>query len=1212
MADTLHTDAPNTVISTEAAQPRSGENPVFAPAHVSGKAPAFTPHHSGARGLKFERHFTKPGVSPFDEVKWEFRDAVIQDFKGRLIFEQKNVEVPADWSMTATNIVASKYLHGQVGTPEREKGVRDLISRVAESIRDWGLRDGYFASAEDAEIFFNELTHLLVNQKAAFNSPVWFNVGCDRLEPNSDAQNWHWDAAANNNQGETVFSRTGYTRPQCSACFINSVQDSLDSILTLAKTEGMLFKWGSGAGSNLSKIRGSMETLSGGGTASGPLSFMRGFDAFAGVIKSGGKTRRAAKMVILDVDHPDIEDFIQCKVQEEKKAWTLMAAGYDGSGPDSEAFTSIFFQNANNSVRVNDEFMQAVLNDDEFSTKTVKDKAPVKTMKARDLMHQIAEATWQCGDPGMQYDSTINRWHTSKNTDRINASNPCSEYMFLDDSACNLASFNLMKFLKPGGQFDVESYKHAIGIVTTAMEIIVDAAGYPTERIARNSHDYRPLGLGYANLGALLMDFGLPYDSDAGRAFAATLTAILCGESYAQSARLAADAPALGAATPLTKSTSIDGGACPGFYVNREPFLDVIRMHRAEVNNIDKSLKPKNLSSPERGSAFQDAAGFTAPQMTELKSAAQSAWDDALRLGERYGFRNSQVTVLAPTGTIGFMMDCDTTGIEPDLALVKYKKLVGGGMIKIVNNTVPGALFKLGYKEAEVEGIVNYIDATGTIEGAPALKPEHLPVFDCSFKPARGTRTISWLGHVKMMAATQPFLSGAISKTVNLPNDCTPQDIADAYTEAWRLGLKAVAIYRDGSKGTQPLNVSAQKDSDSKGTQVTSSKSVILSERSESKDPEGARVTATAGALSATTSPNEAGNIELAELLAAEKSLTASARNEAAEATARLATVKAQLDALLHSATHDADAPNSDGPPRAVRHRLPAERASITHKFGIAGHEGYVTVGLYPNGCPGEIFIRMAKEGSTISGLMDSFATAVSMCLQHGVPLKLLCEKFAHTRFEPSGWTGNEQIGFAKSIMDYLFRWMQLRFLSGEQLTLFKGLQPTGATHTNAVILSEAASAAQSKDLNGAGQSYGAGSFQPQNSIPVTGAVTAPDNTVVPSLAAAQEPTSNPNDTWNNGNQHNAPDQLNDRRAPQAGIAPDLEARSGTSPSSVFPLTSTVSGAAEDRGLYHAASAMKSLYDMGDAPSCSTCGAIMTRNGSCYRCMECGSTSGCS
>jgi ribonucleoside-diphosphate reductase alpha chain len=1091
-------------------------------AHNGTQTAAVTTNNSSARGLenahglKFDRHFTKPNVSPFDELTWELRDAVIQDYKGKVIFEQKNVEVPNDWSMTATNIVASKYLHGQVGTPARETGVRQLISRVAESIRDWGLRDGYFASPEDAEVFFAELAHLLLNQKAAFNSPVWFNVGCDRLEPNSDAQNWHWDAT----KGEVAFSVTGYSRPQCSACFINSVNDSLDSILTLAKTEGMLFKWGSGAGSNLSAIRGSMETLSGGGTASGPLSFMRGFDAFAGVIKSGGKTRRAAKMVILNVDHPDVEEFIQCKVKEERKAWTLMQAGYDGSGPDSEAFASIFFQNANNSVRVTDEFMHAVENDGTFTTRTVKDKEPVKEYRARDLMYQLAEATWQCGDPGMQYDSTINRWHTSKNTARINASNPCSEYMFLDDSACNLASFNLMKFLTPGGQFDVESYRHAIAVVTTAMEIIVDAAGYPTEQISKNSHDYRPLGLGYANLGALLMDRGLPYDSDAGRAYAATLTAILCGDAYAQSARIAADCPPLGAATPLTQQNGVQGGACPGFYVNREPFLDVIRMHRAEVNNVDKHLK----SSKEP---------FVAPQLDELKAASQNAWDTALALGEKHGYRNSQVTVLAPTGTIGFMMDCDTTGIEPDLALVKYKKLVGGGMIKIVNNTVPGALFKLGYKESEVEGIVNYIDATGTIEGAPSLKPEHLAVFDCSFKPAKGTRTIAWTGHVKMMSATQPFLSGAISKTVNLPNDCSVQDIADAYTESWRLGLKAVAIYRDGSKGTQPLNVSAQTDADKKGTSVDATK---VSEDAIS-----------------------------AAVLAASQLETAAAKQQ-------VAALEAKLTALLLSTTQNADALDAQAPPRAMRHRLPAERASITHKFSLSGHEGYVTVGLYPNGVPGEIFIRMAKEGSTISGLMDSFATAISMCLQHGVPLKLLCEKFAHTRFEPSGWTGNEQIGYAKSIMDYLFRWMQLRFLSGTQLDLFAGLKPADAmAPQNAVILSEA----KDPRISSSGE---VGGLTPETHEPAQHTM----------LGEAFE--------------------RNDRTPPQQGIAPDLTANSG--------LTAEGAGsgilATTDRSLYHAASAMKDLYDMGDAPSCSTCGSIMTRNGSCYRCMECGSTSGCS
>ena len=744
------------------------------------------------RGLIFTRRFTTEGVSPYDELLWERRTASITDTKGKTIFEQRDVEVPADWSMTATNIVASKYLHGQLGTAERETGVRQLVGRVAETIRNWGVAGGYFATAADAEAFHDELAHMLLTQKVAFNSPVWFNVGCDRLEPQADGQNWHWDPAT----GGVKYAATGYRNPQCSACFINSVEDSLDSILTLAKTEGMLFKWGSGTGTNLSPIRGSMELLSGGGQASGPLSFMRGFDAFAGVIKSGGKTRRAAKMVILNVDHPDIMDFIECKAREEAKAFTLIKAGYDGSGPDSEAFSSIFFQNANNSVRVSDEFMRAYENDGDFTTYTVKGHEPVKTYKAREIMHKIAEATWLCGDPGMQFDTTINRWHTSKNTSRINASNPCSEYMFLDNSACNLASFNLMKYVTPAGVFDIFAYRHSISVIITAMEILVDNSGYPTKAIARNSHDYRPLGLGYANLGALLMAFGLPYDSDAGRDLAASMTAIMCGQAYLQSAIIAANCAPLASATPLTASVERQGGACPGFYVNREPFLDVIRMHRAEVNKIGKS----------------EASGepFTVPQLDALIDASRECWDMALIYGERYGYRNSQTTVLAPTGTIGFMMDCDTTGIEPDLALVKYKKLVGGGMIKIVNNTVPAALFKLGYDNEGVNAIVSYIDATGTIEGAPGIKPEHLPVFDCSFKPAKGTRSIHYMGHIKMMAAAQPFLSGAISKTVNLPHEASVDEVAEAYAESWRQGIKAVAIYRDGSKGTQPLNTSLE------------------------------------------------------------------------------------------------------------------------------------------------------------------------------------------------------------------------------------------------------------------------------------------------------------------------------------------------------------------------------------------------------------------
>src|SRR5712692_7701622 len=853
-----------------------------------------------AQGLTFRRLFTKPGVSPYNEVEWELRSAQITDSQGGMIFEQKNVEVPKDWSMTATNIVASKYLHGPIGTDERETGVRQLVARVAETIRDWGMKDGYFRTSEDAATFHDELVHLLIRQHVAFNSPVWFNVGCERVEPKSDATNWHWNATTN----QVEFGVTGYTRPQCSACFINSVKDSLDSILTLAKTEGMLFKWGSGTGTNLSPLRSSTEVLSGGGTASGPLSFMKGFDAFAGVIKSGGKTRRAAKMVILNIDHPDVVDFIECKAKEEAKAWALVQSGYDGSSPDSEAYSSIFFQNANNSVRVTDDFMYAVLRDTDFSTRAVRDGRPMKTYKAKELLKKISDATWQCGDPGMQFDTTVNRWHTSKNTARINASNPCSEYMFLDDSACNLASLNLLKFA-PNGTFDVEAYRHAVDVVITAQEIIVDNAGYPTEMIGRNSHDYRPLGLGYANLGALLMAAGLPYDSDAGRDYAACVTAIMCGEAYLQSSRIAELCQPLFPATEPTrkglaetnlgadigKSNNVDvgtgvspvrpmpGAACPGWYINREPFLDVIRMHRASVNNINKNNIP-----------------------AAIYEASKACWDEALAHGEKFGYRNSQVTVLAPTGTI---------------------------------------------------------------EGAPQLKDEHLAVFDCSFKPAKGTRSIHSMGHLRMMAAAQPFISGAISKTVNLPENATVEEIMEAYLQAWKLGLKAVAIYRDGCKKSQPLSAAGTKT-------ATSSKSDV-----------GAGV-----------SPAQ------------------------------------QEDE------------NLNGPPRAVRHKLREERASITHKFNVGGHEGYITVGLYPDQSPGEIFITMAKEGSTVSGLMDSFACAVSIALQHGVRLKLLCEKFAHTRFEPSGWSGNPDIGYAKSIMDYIFRWLQMRFLTGQQQILFENFRP--------------------------------------------------------------------------------------------------------------------------------------------------------------------------
>jgi ribonucleoside-diphosphate reductase alpha chain len=1125
-------------------------------------------------GLIFTRRFSREGVSPYDELPWERRTAAITDTKGNTIFEQRNVEVPADWSMTATNIVASKYLHGRLGTPERETGVRQLVARVAETVRDWGLAGGYFASNIDAQIFHDELAAMLLTQRAAFNSPVWFNVGCDRLEPEADGLNWHWDAAT----GGVKYSATGYRNPQCSACFINAVDDSLDSILTLAKTEGMLFKWGSGTGTNLSSIRGSMEHLSGGGQASGPLSFMRGFDAFAGVIKSGGKTRRAAKMVILNVDHPDIVEFIECKAREEAKAFALIRAGYDGSGPDSEAYSSIFFQNANNSVRVSDEFMRAYESDGNFTTHTVRGHQPMNTYKARDIMHKIAEATWQCGDPGMQFDTTINRWHTSKNTARINASNPCSEYMFLDNSACNLASFNLLKFVTPAGTFDIPAYRHAISVMITAMEILVDNSGYPTESIARNSHDYRPLGLGYANLGALLMAFGLPYDSVAGRDVAAAMTAIMTGQAYLQSAIIAAQCRPLASATPLTAQTAGGsaprGGACPGFYVNREPFLDVIRMHRAEVNNIGKSR--------------HSAEPFTAPQLDALIEASRDSWDMALFYGERHGFRNSQTTVLAPTGTIGFMMDCDTTGIEPDLALVKYKKLVGGGMIKIVNNTVPSALFKLGYSSDDVNAIVSYIDATGTIEGAPGVKPEHLAVFDCSFKPAKGTRSIHYMGHIKMMAAAQPFLSGAISKTVNLPHEATVDDIAEAYAEGWRQGIKAIAIYRDGSKGTQPLNTSLNATTAAK-------------KEPSPLDQAGGRVLAQ---LAAAQAPAEA-DLKALEAKAGEK-VEVPARQMLAAAQA----FQNALDEIAQAAAVPVITPTParmpveepqdlNGPPRSVRHRLPEERASITHKFAIAGHEGYITVGLYPSGQPGEIFIRMAKEGSTVSGLMDSFATAVSLALQHGVSLRMLCEKFAHTRFEPSGWTGNEQIGYAKSLMDYIFRWLNLRFLSGEQLTLFAGLAPQAPQlPASPTLLSESEAdeepISSQRQLARLAEEVAKRLNQVSPSGRIAGSATSPAEAGPAERGPAQRDLSA-------GGGRSA-------LGSGGGIAP--ESQSWKSPQASAPATHGPT--LQDRGVYHAAEAMRTMYEMGDAPSCPTCGAIMVRNGSCYRCMSCGSTSGCS
>src|SRR5690349_10025721 len=867
---------------------------------LSGKSPATetavekTAARTG-KGLAFPRYFTDGKKSPFDGVEWEKRVALIGNEKGATIFRQEDVEVPKSWSQTATNIVASKYFHGKLATRERESSVKQLIGRVANTIVRWGEQGGYFADAASRDAFKDELTHLLVEQKMAFNSPVWFNVGVQ-------------------------------AKPQCSACFINSVRDDMGSIMDLAKTEGMLFKWGSGTGTNFSSLRGSKETLSGGGIASGPVSFMKGFDAFAGVIKSGGKTRRAAKMVILNVDHPDIVEFIECKMREERKAQVLIEQGYD-AGIDGDAYASIFFQNANHSVRVTDEFMRAVVDDKDWWTKNVTDGQPAEKLRARDLMLKISDSTWHCGDPGMQYDTTINRWHTSKNTARINASNPCSEYMFLDDTACNLASLNLMKFLGSNGQFDVTAFKHAVDVTITAQEILVDNASYPTPKIAENSHNFRPLGLGYANLGALLMSMALPYDSDEGRDMAGAITALMCGEAYAQSSRIAERM-----------------GPFPGYAENREPMLDVIRMHRDAMRGI----KPEHVQ-------------------TELFMTAQESWDTALTHGEKHGFKNSQVTVLAPTGTIGFMMDCDTTGIEPDLALVKYKKLVGGGLIKIVNNTVPQALMKLGYTPEQTNDVVSYIDKNGKIEGAPHLKMEDYPVFDCSLAPQGGGRSITWTGHVKMMAAAQPFLSGAISKTINMPEESTVEDISNAYIESWKLGLKAVAIYRDNSKRSQPLNAGGKKE----------------------------------------------------------------------EKKAEVATVAEPTQRELFA--------------RQQREKMPVERASITHKFSVGGHEGYITVGMYEDGRPGEVFIKMAKEGSTLSGVMDGLALTISLGLQYGVPLKVFVDKLLNTRFEPSGITANANIRFVSSVLDYIARWMGGRFISADYLKLNNAAAPAENAATAAM-----------------------------------------------------------------------------------------------------------------------------------------------------------------
>ena len=868
-------------------------------------APAPTQHAAPLRDpsarLPIERFFTRPDVHPYDEVEWDVRSASIVGEDGSLIFEQKDVEVPAFWSQTATNVVVSKYfrgplggrvVHHEKGEIRRETSVRQLIDRVVGTLKNWGLGDGYFADEEEAHVFADELTHLLLYQKVSFNSPVWFNVGVEE-------------------------------RPQCSACFILSVEDAMESILDWCRTEGMIFKGGSGSGVNLSRLRSSQEPLSSGGLASGPVSFMRGADAIAGSIKSGGKTRRAAKMVILNADHPDILEFIECKAKEERKAHALGEAGWDMS-LNGEAWTSVQFQNANNSVRATDEFMRAASEDVDWPLRAVTTGQVLETVRARDLLGRIAQATWECGDPGMQFDTTVNRWHTCPNSGRINASNPCSEYMHVDDSACNLASLNLMKFMDDESKFDVEAFRRAVAVVILAQEIIVGNSTYPTPRITENARDFRQLGLGYANLGALLMSLGIPYDSDAGRAYAAALTALMTGHAYATSARIAARM------RPFA-----------GYEQNREPMLRVIRQHRDAARQLARQAAGNKQQGEKTGPL--PSSQFPVPGAGELLEAARSAWEEALSLGETHGYRNAQTTVLAPTGTIAFMMDCDTTGVEPDIALVKYKKLVGGGVLRMVNQTVPRALRTMGYAPEEVEAIIAHLDATGTIEGAPGLREEHLPVFDCAFRAENGSRSITSLGHIRMMGAIQPFISGAISKTVNLPSDATVEDVMETFAQAWQHGLKAIAIYRDGSKRTQPLSTSAGEGRPSLPTGQAGTK------------------------------------------------------------------------------------------PEPVRRRLPETRDSITHKFSIEGHEGYITVGMYEDGSPGEIFVTMAKEGSAISGMMDAFATSISLTLQYGVPLIDLVHKFSHMRFEPAGRTENREIPVAQSVVDYIFRWLASRFLSEEE-----------------------------------------------------------------------------------------------------------------------------------------------------------------------------------
>jgi ribonucleoside-diphosphate reductase alpha chain len=999
----------------------------------------------GSTGLRMEHFFSTPGVHPFEQLEWETRSAKITSDSGQVIFEQDNIEVPACWSQLAAKVVASKYFYGDVESGQREHSVKQLVHRVCKTIADRGRKDGYFATDEDAEIFYNELTWLCVNQYGAFNSPVWFNVGLfDVYGVSGGKHNFHWDPQSK----AALTCENSYEYPQASACFIQSVKDSMEDIMRLAASEAMLFKHGSGTGTDLSTLRSSKEKLSGGGRPSGPLSFMRVYDQIAAVIKSGGKTRRAAKMQSLKVTHPDIKEFITSKAEEEKKAWALIEAGYDGDY-NQQAYSSVMFQNSNLSVRVTDEFMQAVEKDTKWSTYAVTTNEKVEEHSARELMELIADGTRICGDPGLQYHSTINRWHTCPNSGPINSSNPCSEYMFLDDSACNLASLNLMKFRREDGSFDIAGFKNAVRLFIIAQEILVDNGSYPDKSITVNSHLFRPLGLGYANLGSLAMSLALPYDSDQARTLAAAVSAILTGAAYVASAEIA----------------SVKG-PFQEFRSNADAMLKVINMHRQHFFNIPESHCPDYI-----------------------RNAARDVWDQAFDVGSKVGFRNAQATVLAPTGTIGFMMDCDTTGIEPDIALVKYKLLAGGGMLKLVNKTVSMALDRLGYSAEDIKSICDYIDKNETIEGTEKLNPAHLPIFDCAFKPRNGKRHIQYMAHLKIMAAVQPFISGAISKTINMPKESTTEEIEAAYMEGWKLGLKAVAIYRDGSKKLQPVSTQKHKEA-----------------RASAEGPAQAR---------------------------------------------------------------------------PFRRRLPDTRQSITHKFSVAGHEGYLTVGLYEDGQPGELFITMAKEGSTVGGLMDVIGTCTSMALQYGVPLITLVDKFRHARFEPSGMTSNRDIPFAKSLIDYIFCWLGCQFIPGyaEQNTPNRTAETTSKESKNTTTARQLVE--KTKDL----------------------AHKIADLSAIASAKAEVKTKGKPTHTEEETKQ-----PIQSIPAPKGRFS-GLANRIGA-------LVGSVIGDETEPLQSEAAIMQKFNYQFehfsDDAPACDICGAITVRNGTCYKCFNCGNSMGCS